>query len=256
MLTPQAIKDQEFQIKFRGYDAIEVKAYLELLAEDFFEVTERNRVLTEEVETLRAEKIEVEAEKEALVIEVKEGQDSAEGVQFEIEKEHKNKDQEIDELKTSLKESEERGTALAEEIKSYQELVEELEGKVAGAEDGASRELAQLEKLKAKVELLEEQKSELKREEVDFKTTILAAQNFSDNLRETTEKAAKKLMEDAEAEVEAYRSQAEVELSRLPIEIEALEQRKTEVRDELMGVLQTYLDGLDVFPDDHPVSLA
>jgi len=115
MLTPQAIKDQEFQIKFRGYDAIEVKAYLELLAEDFFEVTERNRVLTEEVETLRAEKIEVEAEKEALVIEVKEGQDSAEGVQFEIEKEHKNKDQEIDELKTSLKESEERGTALAEE---------------------------------------------------------------------------------------------------------------------------------------------
>jgi len=134
--------------------------------------------------------------------------------------------------------------------------VEELEGKVAGAEDGASREMAQLEKLKAKVELLEEQKSELKREEVDFKTTILAAQNFSDNLRETTEKAAKKLMEDAEAEVEAYRSQAEVELSRLPIEIEALEQRKTEVRDELMGVLQTYLDGLDVFPDDHPVSLA
>ena len=39
-ITPQAIKDQEFQVKFRGYDAIEVKAYLELLAEEFFELHE------------------------------------------------------------------------------------------------------------------------------------------------------------------------------------------------------------------------
>lgn len=28
-ITPQAIKDQEFQVKFRGYDTVEVKAYLE-----------------------------------------------------------------------------------------------------------------------------------------------------------------------------------------------------------------------------------
>ena len=42
-ITPQAIKDQEFQVKFRGYDAIEVKAYLELLAEEFFELHEQIR---------------------------------------------------------------------------------------------------------------------------------------------------------------------------------------------------------------------
>jgi DivIVA domain-containing protein len=52
MLTPQAIKDQDFQIKFRGYDSIEVKAYLELLAEDFFELTEQNRLQAEELESL------------------------------------------------------------------------------------------------------------------------------------------------------------------------------------------------------------
>ena len=50
MLTPQSIKDQEFQTKFRGYEPIEVKAYLELLAEDFFELTEKNRVQAEEIE--------------------------------------------------------------------------------------------------------------------------------------------------------------------------------------------------------------
>ena len=47
-ITPQAIKDQEFQVKFRGYDTLEVKAYLELLAEEFFELHEQNRKMAEE----------------------------------------------------------------------------------------------------------------------------------------------------------------------------------------------------------------
>ena len=67
MLTPQAIKDQEFQVKFRGYDSIEVKAYLELLAEDFFELTEQNRTQEEEIESLRAEQEALSREKETLV---------------------------------------------------------------------------------------------------------------------------------------------------------------------------------------------
>ena len=71
MLTPQAIKDQEFQIKFRGYDAIEVKAYLELLAEDYFELSEQNRIHVEEIESLVAEQKSLTLEKEALVVEVK-----------------------------------------------------------------------------------------------------------------------------------------------------------------------------------------
>ena len=68
-ITPQAIKDQEFQVKFRGYDAIEVKAYLELLAEEFFELHEQNRKMAEEgaglandVETLQREKEEAQRE--------------------------------------------------------------------------------------------------------------------------------------------------------------------------------------------------
>ena len=55
-ITPQAIKDQEFQIKFRGYDAIEVKAYLELIAEEFFEVFEQVRQQNEDIEGLTEEK--------------------------------------------------------------------------------------------------------------------------------------------------------------------------------------------------------
>jgi DivIVA domain-containing protein len=42
-ITPQAIRDQDFQTRFRGYDAIEVKGYLELVAEEFFELLEKIR---------------------------------------------------------------------------------------------------------------------------------------------------------------------------------------------------------------------
>ncbi len=55
-ITPQAIKDQEFQSKFRGYDTIEVKAYLELVAEEFFELLERVRLQEEEIAELTQEK--------------------------------------------------------------------------------------------------------------------------------------------------------------------------------------------------------
>ena len=55
-IIPQAIKDQEFQSKFRGYDPIEVKGYLELVAEEFFELLEKVRQQDEEIEVLSQEK--------------------------------------------------------------------------------------------------------------------------------------------------------------------------------------------------------
>ena len=53
-ITPQTIKDQEFQTKFRGYDTIEVKAYLDLIAEEFFELLEAKNRQDQEVAALQA----------------------------------------------------------------------------------------------------------------------------------------------------------------------------------------------------------
>ena len=97
--------------------------------------------------------------------------------------------------------------------------------------------------------MLEERNKELKQEGADFKTTILAAQKFSDNLREATEAEARNLMEEARVEVEKFRKEAESELSRLPAEIEELSRRKKKVREDLKTTLLSYLDSLDIFPD-------
>jgi DivIVA domain-containing protein len=242
MLTPQAIKDQEFQKKFSGYDAIEVKAYLELLAEDFFELTETNQTLTEELESLKQER-------EELLLKAMETKVSAEDVKFEIEERQKEKDRLIEELQQDVTQKEQEILSLSQENTIHQELIDTLNEKAAANAAEISREATETEKLQSKIEILQEENNTLKQGEIDFKTTILAAQNFADSLRKTSSEEAKKLMDDAVAEVEAYRAEAQAEMSRLPIEIDELKQRKFQVREELMAVLQTYLDNLDIFPE-------
>ncbi len=247
MLTPQSIKDQEFQTKFRGYEPIEVKAYLELLAEDFFELTEKNRVQAEEIESLLAEQESLQREKEALAAELKISQENAEGIEEKIQDSYKLKDQEIADLTAQLKSATTWAAALEEENSMYQEKVAALEETLAGDQGASVQWEAEIEKLRGKIELLEEQNRELKQEGVDFKTTILAAQKFADNLRQTSHEDARKIMEDACAEIEKIRTEAEAELARLPKEIEELKQKKDKVRKDLENTLYAYLESLDAF---------
>ena len=245
MLTPQAIKDQEFQNKFRGYDAIEVKAYLELLAEDFFELTEQNRVQIEEIETLQAEQESLVRDKETLAAEVKEGQENADGIQADIEEGYKHKDLEIEELKEKLTTAEKRIGELDKEVAVQAEKIEELEEQLTGDIGLSQQDQSELEKLRARVVVLEEQNNELKQEGVDFKTTILAAQKFSENLRETSEAEAAQLMDNARLEVESFKAESEAELAHLPKEIKELKEKKGKVKDELKSTLLAYLNALD-----------
>lgn len=250
MLTPQAIKDQEFQIKFRGYDAIEVKAYLELLAEDFFEVTEQNRVQVEEIEALQAEQESLVRDKETLATEVKESQDNADGIQSDIEEEYKHKDLEIEELKEKFENTEKKVEELKEENTAQSEKIEELEEQLTGDIGLSKQDQSELEKLRARAAVLEEQNNELKQEGVDFKTTILAAQKFSDNMKETSEAEASQLMDNARLEVESFKAEAEAELAHLPKEIKELKEKKDKVKEELKNTLLGYLNALDDFPGE------
>ncbi|MFW2368848.1 MAG: DivIVA domain-containing protein [Desulforhopalus sp.] len=247
MITPQAIKDQEFQVKFRGYDAIEVKAYLELLAEDFFELTEQNRVQAEEIESLIAEQESLEKANDGLAAEVKICQENADGIQSETQEGYKQRDQQIDALKAELEAVGETVSTLEEENKAYQELIAEMEEQLASDKGSSMQGQAEIEKLRTKIDLLEEQKKELKQEDQDFKNTILAAHKFADNLRQNSKEEARAMIEEARGEVEKVRQEAKKDLERLPLEIEALHRRKVAVREELKGVLHSYLESLDNF---------
>lgn len=266
-LTPQAIKDQEFQIKFRGYDTLEVKAYLELLAEEFFELHEQNRKLAEDSAALAEEKESLQREKEGLLKDIGKQREELESLRDEAKrKDERNSSlqKEADELQTLLAGSRQEtqlakemvesaeGTMRQERENAATRLREEREAaevKIAATQEGAQQLRLESEKLQQRIQTLEEQNRELKKGEVDFKSTIVAAQKFSEDLKKRSEKEAKQLMEKARTDVENFRRQAQEELAHLPLEIEKLHKKRTEVRDELKMVLNSYLQNLDIFSE-------
>ncbi len=266
-ITPQAIKDQEFQVKFRGYDAIEVKAYLELLAEEFFELHEQNRKLSDDSALLAEEKEALQAENETLLQESRKHKDELEGLRTEGKQknsEHLTLQKEAEELRGQLAGSR-RETELAKEVIEaaeermrsekdkasvlLQEELEAAETRINQEKEMVRQGQLEIEKLRHQLQLLEEEIRELKKGDADFKATIVAAQKFSEDLKMRSEKEARELIDQAREDVETFRRKAHEELARLPLEIERLQNKRQEVRDELKMILNGYLHELDTFPE-------
>jgi DivIVA domain-containing protein len=245
-ITPQAIKDQEFQVKFRGYDAIEVKAYLELIAEEFFEVFEQVRQKVEDIEGLVEEKEELVEQSATLKRDLASLQ-------------AKN-----DRITTELEQRNEKNTALLQEI-------EDLKGRIAGLEREGKEKDAELreatERIQAEKELFEGEKrekeelnarllalknqwDEQKKVEIDFKEALLAAQTFSRDLKKKSEEEAEGILEKARTEAEKLRQDTYQELARYPKEIERLKMKRTQVREDLRTVLALCLENLDIFKEE------
>jgi len=216
---------------------------------------------------LTAEKHALESEREKLQKEIKSLQDELE--QSRIGVRRKDDDllavqQEMQELKAQLDGSRKEADlakevvdAVEKRMKSEQEkaairLRDEtaaVESRVAEEKEQGRQLRLENEQLRQRLELLEQQNQELKKGEVDFKTTIVAAQKFSEDLRKRTEEETREMVEKARQDVELFRRKAHEELARLPIEIERLQNRRMEVREELKSQLNAYLQQLEIFSD-------
>ncbi|MCX5869661.1 MAG: DivIVA domain-containing protein [Deltaproteobacteria bacterium] len=244
MITPQIIKDQEFQTKFRGYDPVEVKAYLDLIAEEFFDLQERCRLQIDDLQAVHEEKEIIEQQKISLEASNAESRKMAEELrQAELLMEQK--------IATQAKESEGFRawiTRLEEEKKGLEEVVNSAKARIQKAESALLQEKAEKGILARKIELMEAQQREAKKDEVDFRSTLTAAQKFCDAMKEKSKKQAEQMLDAAKAEIEQIRQAAHAELAHLPGEIEALQQKREEARKVLRATLEAYLQNLDIFP--------
>ena len=253
MITPQAIKDQEFQLKFRGCDPIEVKSYLELLAEDFFELHEAQRKQTKEFEELNAELTGVRKERDSLKAEVALHRGSAESVQQKVEEGYRYKDECIAGLTSELETITEEKMKVVGELQQLENSISDL-GK---REESALRDLIvereQTEKLTDKIAHLEENIVELKQEGVDFKSTILVAQKFSEELKENAQTEADALVAAAKLESEDCRALALQKMEDVSLQIESLIRTRNEVRDELKNKLEGVLSSIADLDLEHEI---
>ena len=60
-ITPQDILEQEFHVRFRGFDMAEVDAFLEMVAEHFSMLFDENRQLSEQLQALQQAQVEQQA---------------------------------------------------------------------------------------------------------------------------------------------------------------------------------------------------
>lgn len=242
-ITPQLIKDQEFQVKFRGFDPIEVRDYLETIADEFFNLQEQYKEQLDELEGLRQEKETFENYNSSLETDMqftrKISEELKDGCALKEEK-IKELTKEIDELLLRIGDIEQEKAEQEEEVSAAEARIKESEEafKVVSEEK---------EGLARKVEMLKEQNDDLRKEEVDFKSTLSAAQRFAEDLKEKSRVEAAEMIAAAHAEINKVRDDAQAELERLPREIDALLKKRGEVKRELKGILETYLETLDVF---------
>ena len=249
MITPQIIKDQEFQTKFRGYDPIEVKAYLDLIAEEFFDLQERCRLQIDDLQAFHEEKEIIEQQNISL--------EASNAVSRKM----------AEKLRQTGLQTEQKIAIQAKESEGFRAWITNLEGEKKGLEEAVSSANARTQKaeeallqeeadkgiLARKIELMEAQQREGKKDEVDFRSTLAAAQQFCDAMKEKSKEQAEQLLDAAKAEIEQIRQTAHAELVHLPGEIEALQQKREEARKVLRATLEAYLQNLDIFPaaDEH-----
>ncbi len=242
-ITPQMIKDQEFEVKFRGFDPIEVRDYLEVIANEFFAMQEDFKEQLEELDELREEKANSESQNSSLETDMEftrkvtdELKESCAQKDETIEEQQK----EIEELQLRIADIEQEKVEQEEEVSAAEARIEEMENALAAAQE-------EKERVERKAALLQDKNEELQKEEVDFKSTLAAAQHFAEDLKEKSRVEAEEMIAAAHAEINTIRDNAKEELERLPKEIEILKSKKGKVKNELKGILETYLETLDVF---------
>ncbi len=244
--TPQIIKDQEFQTKFRGYDPIEVKAYLDELAEEFFELQERCRLQVDDLQVLHEERAELEQQKGSLEAAGAEARKMAE----ELRQTGLLTEQKFAVLANEAEALRTRIAGLEREKQEQADALSAMEARIQEAEGATLRERAEKEALGHKIALMDEQQREARKDEIDFRSTLSVAQQFCDSLKEKSRQEAVAFLNMAKAEVEEIRRAAHAELARLPEEIRALQQKREEAREVLRTTLESYLRNLEIFPVD------
>ncbi len=242
-ITPQLIKDQEFQVKFRGFDPIEVRDYLETIADEFFELQERVKEQLEELEGLREEKETFENYNSSLETDMQ----FTRKISEELKDGCSQKEEKIQELTKEIEELQLRIDDIDQEKAEQEEEVSAAEARIKEAEEALQAVTEEKETLDRRVALLQEQNNDLKKEEVDFKSTLATAQRFAEDLKEKSRIEAEEMVAAAHAEINKIRDDAQADLERLPREIEELKNKRGKVKQELKGILETYLETLDVF---------
>jgi len=225
--TGEEIKKQEFQVKFRGYAPSEVQDYLELLADEFSGLVEKIQEQEQKLSELSRVVEAAEDSKRRLAGEHGVFRKTIESINAELK-------QRVVKEAQLMQDFEKKQKTITDFNRERRELQDELKTiRQSGikAAEKLQQHMVENEQLQSIIEKLESQNRELKQEEVDFKQAMAEARNFSDSLIEQTRKETALALQQADAEIERLRLNADNGLGRL--------------QDDLNRLLNEFMDGAD-----------
>ena len=225
--TGEEIKKQEFQIKFRGYAQSEVRDYLELLADEFSGFVEKIQVQEQKLSELSRVVEAAEDSKKRLAGEHGVFRKTIENINDELKQRVVKEAQLLQDLEKKQKSI----TDFNRERRELQDELKTIRQSGIKAAEKLQQQLIENEQLQSIIAKLESQNRELKQEEVDFKQAMAEARNFSDSLIEQTRKETALALQQADAEIERLRLNADNGLGRL--------------QDDLNRLLNEFMDGAD-----------
>ena len=225
--TGEEIKKEEFQIKFRGYAQSEVRDYLELLADEFSGFVEKIQVQEQKLSELSRVVEAAEDSKKRLAGEHGVFRKTIENINDELKQRVVKEAQ----LLQGLEKKQKSITDFNRERRELQDELKTIRQSGIKAAEKLQQQLIENEQLQSIIAKLESQNRELKQEEVDFKQAMAEARNFSDSLIEQTRKETALALQQADAEIERLRLNADNGLGRL--------------QEDLNRLLNDYMDGAD-----------
>lgn len=240
-ITPQSIKDAEFQVKLRGFDKSEVRTYLEYVAEEYLVLLEKLERLERYGQNLDQANKKIKHENKVYKNEIVEAQNEINElkVQYQQEKKRTEKqDQESETTGNTLSQLEKENRILAKKLRLADARIKETKSTLV-------QEKTKKEKLLQRINFLEKQNKSNRKEEEELRQTLAAAYKFSEETIQKSEEQASDIFNRARLEIERLRSEAQEELASYPREIKRMKQEYDKVKEQLRLIVGQYLKGLE-----------
>lgn len=240
-VTPQAIRDAEFQVKLRGYDQAEVKEYLERIAEDHLKLIERLDMQERSIEALSRDNHKLRQESkscERKIIDARNTVEETKNTRLQEKEQFEKQEWELKTLRRAVGQLEEEKLASTKRQGLADIHIKKLQ---AGMLQEQSREKELLQRM----QLLEKQNQAAQREESDLKKALATAQKLSDGMIQDSEKQAREILTRARLEIEKLRRQAKEELAYFPAEIQRMREQHDKLKGQVRSILKNYLESFD-----------
>lgn len=240
-ITPQNIKDTEFRTKMRGYDVVEVRTFLERIAEEYLGHIEQEKDRERRISELRDENDRLLAENEGWANEVARSREANE----QLTEEHRLQKEQYEKQKRKIKTCQLTIDRLQQENLDILSKFGLVQKRLKGMKTIVVKERTLNKKMLNKIHSLESQNEQAKKEEAYLKKTLAAANKFSEDLIQKSEQQASDIFNSTRREIERLRSEAKEELAYFPTEIKRMKEEYDMVRNQLRTIVSQYLESLD-----------